>query len=88
MPVEGPVAIVESIAPARSVPRKHVVHIIFAAICAPQSLEEVTSHDAAVAAIGSSAPRSWTTIVMHPPIHRFLERWRPATRSSTWASSG
>jgi ADP-ribose pyrophosphatase YjhB (NUDIX family) len=31
VPVEGPVAIVDSIAPARSFAAKHVVHIIFAA---------------------------------------------------------
>ena len=31
MPFEGPVAIVDSIAPARTLATKHVVHIIFAA---------------------------------------------------------
>src|SRR5919106_459751 len=49
--VEGPVALVDSIAPERLLPGKHVVHIIFAA--------------------------DLDGIVLHPPIARFLQRWRP-----------
>src|SRR4029450_3495454 len=48
VPVEGPVAIVDSIAPVRSFAAKHVVHIIFAGDLTGRSLEWVTSHDAAV----------------------------------------
>src|SRR5204862_3856937 len=46
--VEGPVAIVDSIAPVRSFAAKHVVHIIFAGDLGGRSLEAVTSRDAAV----------------------------------------
>src|ERR687895_1903644 len=48
LPVEGPVAIVDSIAPVRSFAQKHVVHIIFAGDLGGRSLEAVTSRDAAV----------------------------------------
>ena len=48
LPVEGPVAIVDSIAPAQSFAKKHVVHIIFAGDLGGRSLEAVTSTDAAV----------------------------------------
>ena len=48
LPVEGPVAIVDSIAPVRSFAAKHVVHIIFAGDLGGRSLEAVTSQDAAV----------------------------------------
>ena len=47
---EGPVAVVDSIAPKRAFVGKHVVHIIFAADLARRSLEEVTSTDVAPAA--------------------------------------
>src|SRR3989454_3004237 len=48
IPVEGPVAIVDSIAPERSSTAKHVVHIIFAGDLSGRSLEAATSRDAAV----------------------------------------
>src|SRR3954469_14637589 len=48
LPVEGPVAIVDSISPQRALPAKHVVHIIFAADLNGRSLEAVTSQDVAV----------------------------------------
>ena len=48
LPVEGPVALVDSIAPPRSFAAKHVVHIIFAGDLGGRSLEAVTSRDAAV----------------------------------------
>src|SRR3954466_2477485 len=47
LPVEGPVAIVDSISPASSAARKHVVHIIFAGDLSGRSLDAVTSEDAA-----------------------------------------
>ena len=43
LPLEGPVAIAESIAPVGSLPAKHVVHIIFAGDLGGRSLEAVTS---------------------------------------------
>src|SRR5207237_4442264 len=48
IPVEGPVALVDSIAPQRAFAAKHVVHIIFAGDLSGRSLEAVTSRDAAV----------------------------------------
>src|SRR5512144_550829 len=45
---EGPLAVVDSIAPKRAFVGKHVVHIIFAADLSGRSLERVTSTDAAV----------------------------------------
>ena len=45
LPIEGPVAIVDSIAPVRSFASKHVVHIIFAGDLSGRSLETVTSRD-------------------------------------------
>ena len=77
MPFEGPVAIVDSIAPARTLATNHVVHIIFAADLTGRSLEAVSSEDAAV-----QGHRLFTTVeldevVLHPPIQRFLGRWEP-----------
>jgi ADP-ribose pyrophosphatase YjhB (NUDIX family) len=77
MPVEGPVAIVDSIAPVRSFAQKHVVHIIFAADLGARSLETVTSQDAAVRGHRLFAVSELDEIVLHPPIQRFLARWRP-----------
>lgn len=77
MPFEGPVAIVDSIAPPNSMATKHVVHIIFAADLTGRSLEAVTSEDAAVKGHRLFAPADLGDIVLHPPIHRFIERWRP-----------
>ena len=49
VPFEGPIAIVDSIAPVRSfASAKHVVHIIFSGDLGGRSLEAVTSADAAV----------------------------------------
>jgi len=77
VPVEGPVAIVDSIAPVRSFAAKHVVHIIFAGDLSGRSLEAVTSHDAAVRGHRLFGPDELAELVLHPPIHRFLERWTP-----------
>jgi 8-oxo-dGTP diphosphatase len=79
VPVEGPVAIVDSIAPLKSFAAKHVVHIIFAGDLGDRSLETVTSRDAAVRGHRLFAvPDELEEIVLHPPIQRFLARWRPA----------
>jgi ADP-ribose pyrophosphatase YjhB (NUDIX family) len=76
-PVEGPVAIVDSIAPVRSFAPKHVVHIIFAGDLGGRSLEAVTSQDAAVRGHRLFAVDDLDGVVLHPPIQRFLSRWRP-----------
>jgi ADP-ribose pyrophosphatase YjhB (NUDIX family) len=77
VPVEGPVAIVDSISPVRSFAAKHVVHIIFAGDLTGRSLEAVTSRDVAVRGHRLFAPDELVDVVLHPPIHRFLERWSP-----------
>jgi ADP-ribose pyrophosphatase YjhB (NUDIX family) len=82
IPLEGPIAIVDSIAPAakrpvRGLPRKHVVHIIFSGDLTGRSLERVTSQDAAVRGHRLFAVSDLDQIVVHPPIQRFLQRWQP-----------
>ena len=77
IPVEGPVAIVDSIAPVRSFAAKHVVHIIFSGDLEGRSLERVTSRDAAVRGHRLFEVGELDGIVLHPPIQRFLARWRP-----------
>ncbi|MGH3105447.1 MAG: NUDIX domain-containing protein [Gaiellaceae bacterium] len=75
--VEGPVAIVDSIAPASSYVSKHVVHIIFAGDLSGKSLDAVTSHDAAVRGHRLFDVNELDGVVLHPPIQRFLRRWQP-----------
>ena len=77
MPFEGPVAIVDSIAPAHTIATKHVVHIIFAADLTGRSLEAVSSEDAAVRGHRLFTSIELNEVVLHPPIQRFLERWQP-----------
>ena len=75
-PFEGPIAIVDSIAPRRSFVSKHVIHIIFAGDL-NGSLEEVASQDEAVRGHQLFALDDLGQIVLHPPIQRFLQRWQP-----------
>jgi 8-oxo-dGTP diphosphatase len=77
LPLEGPIAIADSIAPERSFASKHVVHIIFSGDLTGRSLELVTSKDAAVRGHRLFAVNDLDDIVVHPPIQRFLQRWRP-----------
>ena len=77
LPFEGPVAIVDSIAPKRSFTAKHVVHIIFAGDLTGRSLEQVTSSDTAVRGHRLFTLVDLDEAVLHPPIQRFLARWRP-----------
>jgi 8-oxo-dGTP diphosphatase len=77
LPFEGPVAIVDSIAPQRSFAAKHVVHIIFAGDLGDRSLEMVSSRDAAVRGHRLFGVGDLDDVVLHPPIQRFLARWRP-----------
>ena len=89
IPVEGPVALVDSISPQRAFAAKHVVHIIFAGDLSGRSLEAVTSRTPPCAAIGSSIPPDLDDVVLHPPIQRFLRRWEPGDPAvylgSLWA---
>ena len=75
IPVEGPVAIVDSIAPQRAFTAKHVVHIIFAGDLSGRSLEAATSQDAAVRGHRLFDRTELDDVVLHPPIQRFLRRW-------------
>jgi 8-oxo-dGTP diphosphatase len=77
LPLEGPVAIADSIAPVRTLKPKHVVHIIFAGDLGGRSLEAVTSHDAAVRGHRLFGVDELDSVVLHPPIQRFLARWQP-----------
>jgi 8-oxo-dGTP diphosphatase len=76
LPLEGPVAIVESISPERSLWSKHVVHVVFAGDLAG-SLTEVASQDEAVRGHRLFQPDELDGIVLHPPLQRFLRRWQP-----------
>jgi ADP-ribose pyrophosphatase YjhB (NUDIX family) len=89
LPLEGPVALVDSISPQRAFATKHVVHIVFACDLSGRSLEAVTSHDVAVRGHRLFDPTELDDIVVHPPIQRFLRRWRPGDPAvylgSLWA---
>jgi dUTP pyrophosphatase len=74
---EGPVAIVDSIAPKGFASRKHVVHVIFAADLSHRSLEDVETRDAAVKGARLFSGDELEDVVLHPPIKRFLSRWQP-----------
>ena len=76
LPVEGPVAIVDSISPERSLWSKHVVHVIFAGDL-DGSLTNVSSQDKAVRGHRLFTPDELDDVALHPPIQRFLRRWRP-----------
>jgi ADP-ribose pyrophosphatase YjhB (NUDIX family) len=76
IPVEGPVAIADSISPIGA-PAKHVVHIVFAGYLGGRSLERVTSVDAAVGNHRMFDVDELAGIALHPPIQRFLARWQP-----------
>ncbi len=77
VPVEGPVAVAESISPDRALRAKHVVHIIFAGHLGGRSLEAVTSQDSAVRGHRLFGRDELAGIALHPPIQRFLARWEP-----------
>ena len=76
LPLEGPIALVESISPHPSHP-KHVVHIVFAGYLGERSLETVTSTDAAVRGHRLFDRHELGEISLHPQIQRFLRRWEP-----------
>ena len=79
---EGPIAIAESFPPDRNSPGKHVVHVLFAADLGERSLEHVSATDQAVRGHRLFAPADLDEVVVHPPIQRFLQRWRPGDPSA------
>jgi ADP-ribose pyrophosphatase YjhB (NUDIX family) len=76
VPLEGPVALVDSIGPSSAFSRKHVVHVIFAADVSG-SLEDVSSRDTAVRGHRAFGLHELDSVALHPPIQRFLQRWQP-----------
>lgn len=72
---EGPLAIVDSIAPKGTLVTKHVVHIIFAGDV-EGSLADVASTDEAVSGHRLFELDELNGLVLHPPIQRFLQRWQ------------
>jgi ADP-ribose pyrophosphatase YjhB (NUDIX family) len=77
IPLEGPVMVADSISPVRSFAAKHVVHIVFSGDLSGRSLERATSKDAAVRGHRLFHVEELEDVVLHPPIQRFLRRWRP-----------
>jgi 8-oxo-dGTP diphosphatase len=77
LPLEGPIAIAESIPPSGALVRKHVVHVIFGGHLGGRSLETVTSEDAAVRGHRMFGVDELHDVSLHPPIQRFLTRWQP-----------
>jgi 8-oxo-dGTP diphosphatase len=75
--LEGPIALVDSIAPRWTLAKKHVIHIIFGADVSGRSLEDVEPQDEAVRAARLFSLEELEEIVLHPPIKRFLARWQP-----------
>jgi ADP-ribose pyrophosphatase YjhB (NUDIX family) len=76
IPLEGPVAIVESISPERSLWSKHVVHVVFA-VELEGPLDEIASIDEAVKGHRLFELDEIAGLALHPPVQRFVERWRP-----------
>lgn len=87
-PLEGPVALADSISPP-GWPPKHVVHIVFAGALGDRSLERVTSGDAAVRNHRLFDVDELAGLAVHPPMQRFLARWQPGDPTvylgSLWA---
>ena len=75
--LEGPIAIAESISPADQWPRKHVVHLVFAGVVPDDQFAGISSDDAAIRGHRLVSLSELPGLDVRPPIHRFLERWRP-----------
>lgn len=74
---EGPIAVAESIAPEWTPGERHVIHIVFGADLSHRSLEDVESHDAAIRGLRLFSLDELEEVVLHPPMTRFVQRWRP-----------
>jgi ADP-ribose pyrophosphatase YjhB (NUDIX family) len=89
LPLEGPIAVAESIAPDWTPADRHVVHIIFGTDLSYRSLSDIESADAAVHGTRLFTLDELEDIVVHPPIKRFVQRWRPGDPAvylgSLWA---
>ncbi|MEZ5099440.1 MAG: NUDIX hydrolase [Thermoleophilia bacterium] len=89
LPLEGPIALADSISPPGA-PPKHVVHVVFAADLGDRSLAGATSVDEAVRNHRLFDPAEVADVALHPPIQRFVARWRPGDPTvylgSLWAT--
>jgi 8-oxo-dGTP diphosphatase len=74
---EGPIAVAESIAPEWLPGDRHIVHIVFGVDFSHRSLEDVETQDAAVRGLRLFSLDELEEIVVHPPMKRFVQRWRP-----------
>ena len=74
---EGPIAVAESIAPDWRPGDRHVVHIVFGVDLSNRSLEDFEANDAAIRGLRLFSLEDLEDIVLHPPMKRFVERWRP-----------
>jgi ADP-ribose pyrophosphatase YjhB (NUDIX family) len=88
-PLEGPIAVAESIAPAWKPGDRHIVHIVFGCDLSHRTLEDVETRDVAVRGARLFSFAELEEIVLHPPITRFVQRWRPGDPAvylgSLWA---
>jgi ADP-ribose pyrophosphatase YjhB (NUDIX family) len=87
--LEGPIAVAESIAPGWSPGDRHILHVIFGGDLSHRSLEDVETNDAAVRGTRHFSVDELEDVVVHPPIKRFVQRWRPGDPAvylgSLWA---
>jgi ADP-ribose pyrophosphatase YjhB (NUDIX family) len=74
---EGPIAVAESIAPDWRPGDRHVVHIVFGVDLSNRSLEDFEANDATIRGLRLFSLEDLEDIVLHPPMKRFVERWRP-----------
>ena len=88
-PLEGPIAVAESIAPGWQPGDRHIVHVVFGADLSDRSLDDVETRDAAVRGARLFTLAELADVVLHPPITRFVQRWRPGDPAvylgSLWA---
>jgi ADP-ribose pyrophosphatase YjhB (NUDIX family) len=88
-PLEGPIAVAESIAPGWRPGDRHILHVVFGADLSHRSLEDVETRDAAVRGARLFEIDELDELVLHPPITRFVQRWRPGDPAiylgSLWA---
>ena len=88
-PLEGPIAVAESIAPGWQSGDRHIVHIVFGADLSNRSLEDVEAQDPVIRGARLFSLDELEEIVVHPPMKRFVQRWRPGDPAvylgSLWA---
>ena len=88
-PLEGPIAVAESIAPGWQPGDRHIVHVVFGADVSHRSLDDVQTDDAAVRGARLFTLDELGEVVLHPPITRFVQRWQPGDPAvylgSLWA---